>query len=512
MADVEENLQQHSLKADISGGITAGIIALPLALAFGIASGLGASAGLWGAIVLGFFAALFGGTKMQVSGPTGPMSVVSAAIVVHFAGDIGSIMAVFALTGLVQIAFGILGLGKLVRYIPYSVISGFMTGVGFIIIILQLNPMLGSAGVGNTVAAVMAVPSALANINIMALAFAAATLAIVYLTPARLVKIIPPPLLAIMILTPLCAVLNSPVATIGAIPTGFASIAVPVPNGEHFFSILMYAVMLAILGSIDSLLTSLVADSITKTKHNSNRELIGQGIGNALTGFVGGIPGAGATMRTVANIKAGGMGRVSGMTHSLFLLFVVLIFAPVVGYVPLPVLAGILVKVGVDILDYRLLKRLTHIPRQDLAVMLVVFLLTVFVDLIFAVGVGVAVAWLCYRLGVSEQHRHSAITIINDDENTKLVEVTGPMFFANNARVMQQLSLDKHPSELTIDCTQVTFMDISAIYALQDFIDTVDQRVTKINIKVDGDLMTGRALMELEYVLPDNVDDIGTHN
>ncbi|MCR4942480.1 MAG: SulP family inorganic anion transporter [Campylobacter sp.] len=501
-----------NLKGDIIGGLIAGIIALPLALAFGIASGLGATAGLWGAIVLGFFASIFGGTKMQISGPTGPMSVVAAAIAVQFAGDIASIMAVFVMTGLFQILFAFLRLGKLVKFIPYSVISGFMTGVGFIIILLQINPMLGVKSVGSTILAVQSLPQTFANMNYTALAYTLATLAILYLTPKKIAKILPTPLLAILLLTPLSVYMHANIAIIGEIPTGFATFTLPMPKPEYLSLAVMYAAMLAVLGSIDSLLTSLVADSLTKTKHRSNQELFGQGLGNALVGFFGGIPGAGATMRTVANIKAGGLGRLSGATHSIFLLLVVLIFAPIVKYVPLPVLAGILIKVGIDILDYRLLKRLKFIPKKDLVVMFIVFFLTIFVDLIFAVGIGVGLAWVLYQTGVPRKNRKFNINILNDGENEKFVEINGPMYFATNAKILGNLNTKSSQTNLTIDCSKVTFMDISSVYSLQDFIDTVDKNHTKINIIIDDEHLSGNAINELKYILRDNIiekDKIG---
>lgn len=492
-----------SLRGDITGGLTAGIIALPLALAFGITSGLGASAGLWGAIVLGFFAAIFGGTKMQISGPTGPMSVVSAAIVIHFAGDIGTIMSIFVLTGIFQILFGCLRFGRFVKYIPYSVVSGFMTGVGFIIIILQINPMLGSKGVGSTILALESLPQALVNINITELGFALMTIAILYLTPKKIASIIPPALIAILILTPLCAVLNTGITTIGDIPTGFADFHIPNPNFSKILIIILYALMLAVLGSIDSLLTSLVADFITKTKHESNKELIGQGIGNALVGFVGGIPGAGATMRTVANIKAGGIDRISGVTHSIFLLLVVLIFAPVVGYVPLAVLAGVLVKVGIDILDYRLLKQISYVPKQDLIVMILVLLLTVFVNLIFAVGVGVILAFVFYQLKVSKENKKFDIKILDDSKEYKIIAIKGPIYFGTSAKVFEYLTLNTKGVDLIIDCKKATFIDISVIYALEDFINNANK--IKINILVDETMPDTNGLNELKHILKNNL-------
>ncbi|MBE2984947.1 SulP family inorganic anion transporter [Campylobacter sp. RM9344] len=500
-----------NIKGDVTGGLTAGIIALPLALAFGIASGLGASAGLWGALVLGFFAAIFGGTKMQISGPTGPMSVVAAAIVFNFKGDMGSVMAVFVLTGIFQIIFGVLKLGKFVKYIPYSVISGFMSGVGFIIILLQINPMLGSSSVGNTLSAIESIPQAIADINFTAFYFAVATLLILYLTPKKISRILPTPLLAIIVLTPLCMILKADVATIGEIPLGLPKFIVPNADMALMSSILLYALMLAVLGSIDSLLTSLVADSITKSKHSPNKELIGQGIGNAFVGFVGGIPGAGATMRTVANIKAGGEGRISGVVHALFLLFVALVFAPVVAYVPLCVLAGILIKVGIDILDYRLLKRIAFIPRKDATTMAIVFLLTVFVDLIFAVAIGVVLAWLFYSTNIPKRNKKFNITVCEEEE-FKSVKITGPMYFGTSSKIMRNLNRNLNTKHIKIDCRKVTFMDISSVYALEDFIDSVDENATKVSIIIDERSFSGRSLNELKYILRDNIDPTFAEN
>ncbi|WP_169764257.1 SulP family inorganic anion transporter [Campylobacter mucosalis] len=491
-------------KGDITGGLTAGIIALPLALAFGIASGLGASAGVWGAIVLGFFAAVFGGTKMQISGPTGPMTVVSAAIVFKFAGDTSSVMAVFVLAGLFQILFGILRLGKFIKFIPYSVVSGFMNGIGVIIILLQINPLLGLKGIDSTIMAIKTLPESILNFNQNAVILGFLTIVILYLSPKRLSSLVPTPLLALLIITPICFLFKIDVATIGAIPTGFAQFVMPKFDLVNLNSIVTYAFILAVLGTIDSLLTSIVADSITKTKHSSNQELIGQGIGNTLVGFVGGIPGAGATMRTVANIKAGGTGRLSGMTHSMFLLLAVLIFAPIISYVPLAVLAGILIKVGFDILDYRLLRRIKFIPKKDICVMIVVFLLTVFVDLIFAVGVGVVLAWFLYFIRVSKEKKRFDIKILDKDD-AKFVQIIGPMFFANSSKIVQNLTPNKNHKQLTIDCSKATFMDITFVYALEDFIGSVDKNNTKIDVIIDDEIFSGSAINELKHLLRDNI-------
>lgn len=491
------------IKGDICGGITAGVIALPLALAFGIASGLGAGAGVWGAIVLGFFAAVFGGTKMQISGPTGPMSVISAVIVFKFANDINAVMAIFVLAGILQIMFGIFRFGKFIKFIPYSVVSGFMNGVGAIIILLQINPMLGQKSVSNTIGAISEFSNSLLNLNPVSLIITLFTLAILYLSPKRLSSILPPPLMALILITSICVFFNISVDTISHIPTGFPKFVMPVFDIANIVVVVTYALILAVLGSIDSLLTSLVADSLTNTKHNSNKELFGQGVGNALVGFVGGIPGAGATMRTVANIKAGGMGRLSGVTHSLFLLFSVLIFAPIVSYVPLAVLAGILIKVGIDIFDYRMLKRIFYMPKRDVFVMVVVFLITIFIDLIFAVFVGVVLAWLFYRFSLAKQDRKFEIKILDKDD-TKFIKIIGPMFFGNTAKIMQSLSSIGSPKYITIDCSRATFMDISFVYALEHFTHSIDKTKTRVDVLID-EMFNASAINELKHIMGDVV-------
>ncbi|MGB9730806.1 SulP family inorganic anion transporter [Calditerrivibrio nitroreducens] len=334
------------LKGDLFGGITAGIVALPLALAFGVASGMGAKAGLYGAIFLGFFAALLGGTKTQISGPTGPMTVVMASIVTAVKGDVSSVVMIIMLAGIFQIIFGIIKLGSFIRYIPYPVVSGFMSGIGIIIIILQINPALGSPIKGSPILTIASLGSTLSNINLQALFVFIITLLILYLTPKKIGKIIPTPLLALIIVTPIANILNFDIQKIGNIPQGVPSPIIPSIN-LHMISIAFtFSLSLAILGAIDSLLTSLVADSITRTKHDPNRELIGQGVGNALAGLFGGIPGAGATMRTVINVKTGGNSRLSGIIHAIFLFIVLIGAGKYASYIPMALLRVFLSKLG----------------------------------------------------------------------------------------------------------------------------------------------------------------------
>jgi SulP family sulfate permease len=381
-----------SLRGDIYGGVTAAVVALPLSLAFGVASGAGAISGLYGAIAVGFFAAVFGGTRSQVSGPTGPMTVVMASIVTLYSDNLAQAFTIVLLGGALQIVFGLLRVGRYISYTPYSVVSGFMTGIGVIIMLIQTLPFFGLPTAGGPVASIESWSRILAEINFAALALASLSLAIMILWPRPWRTVLPPPLAALIIGT-LAGVFLLPTAPIiGDVPTGLPQIVTPYIDPSRIAGVVQAAIILAILGSIDSLLTSLIADTITRSRHNSDKELVGQGIGNMIAGLIGGLPGAGATMRTVVNIRAGGTTGVSGALHALILFALVLGLAPLAEVVPHAVLAGILIKVGWDIIDWDYLKRARYAPRDKLFVMVVTFLLTVFVDLITAVAVGIILA------------------------------------------------------------------------------------------------------------------------
>ncbi len=462
---------------NIYGGIVAAIIALPLAIAFGIASGLGAQAGIYGAIVLGFFASLLGGTKTQISGPTGPMTVVSASVIAAFADNLAVVFGVFLLAGIFQIVFGVLKLGKFVKFIPYPVISGFMNGIGVIIIILQLSVIFG-ANVQNSIISTFAIlPDAITNINLSAFILSIVTLAILFLTPQALAKKVPPTLIALIILSFAAYLLDMDVMYVSNIPSGLPSITMPSFDITMISFIFTSAITLAILGSIDSLLTSLVADSISKTKHDSNKELIGQGIGNALASFVGGLPGAGATMRTVVNIKSGATSNSSGIIHSVVLVLILIVFAPFAAHIPMPVLGGILIKVGLDILDYKMLKQLKSAPKYDVMVMVTVLFLTVFVDLIVAVGAGVVMASFLIISRLMKQssvdvNMYEKIDSEHDDritnEGIRIVNIKGPFFFGSTSQIIDDVDKIYDVKHVVIDCTYTSFMDISAMYALSD--------------------------------------------
>jgi len=473
----------NSIKNNIFAGVTAAVVALPLALAFGVASGAGAIAGLYGAIILGFFAALFGGTPTQISGPTGPMTVITATAVATFPGELSSVMTVILLAGLMQISFGIVGIGKWIKYIPYPVISGFMSGVGVIIIILQINPFLGVESYGSVIVTVTKFFDTLKETNYDALIVASITLAIMFLTPKKISKIVPSALIALVLVTYFTIFMNYNISTIGEIPMGLPNFILPISfDITKLNTILTLAITLALLGTIDSLLTSVVADSMTKTKHDSKKELIGQGIGNAVCSFFGAIPGAGATMRTVININSGGTSKLSGMIHSITLLIIVLFLAPLASKIPLAVLSGILIKVGFDILDYKFLKIINKVTRQDLLIMITVFLLTIFVDLIMAVGVGITISSIIavYQVSKNTQIKttrsKTTFAIDIDNRDIEVIAIKGSLFFGTASHLDNRLDRIKNSKKVILDCKNVSFLDISAIFTIEEIIEKLKDR------------------------------------
>jgi len=392
----------NNIRGDIYGGLTTAVVALPLALAFGVTSGAGPLAGMYGAILVGFFAAVFGGTPAQVSGPTGPMTVVMTATIMHFAHNPAMAFTIVMLGGVFQILFGLLKFGRYINLVPYPVISGFMSGIGCIIIILQLAPFVGQVAAGGPLKSLLALPELFSHIEMNALILGVVSLSVICFVPQRISRFIPGPLLALVVGTILSVLFLKNVTVIGEIPKGLPSIQVPVFSIDEFAIIIKSSLVLAFLGSIDSLLTSLIADSITRTHHKSDRELIGQGIGNIAAGMFGAIPGAGATMRTVVNVRAGGRTPISGTLHAIILLLMVMGLGGLAEHIPHAVLAGILLKVGFDIIDWSYLRRFRYMPHSSVLIMLTTFALTVLVDLITAVAVGTVMASLLFVKRMSD--------------------------------------------------------------------------------------------------------------
>lgn len=475
-----------NLRGDIYGGITAGVVALPLALAFGEASGAGPIAGLYGAIIVGFFASLFGGTGSQVTGPTGPMVVVFAGVYAALEGNPSLVFTTVVLAGAMQVAFGVFKLGQYIRLVPYPVISGFMSGIGCIIIALQTSRLFGHEPEGSgTIPALVEIPSAVMDPNFVALGIGLMTLIIVFKWPAAWGKIVPAPLAGLIIGTVTSVmVIGAPI--LGDIPTGLPSFIMPSLSQDTLLIVFEAAFILALLGSIDSLLTSLVADNMTRTRHNSNQELIGQGVGNMAAGLFGGIASAGATMRTVINIRTGGKTKISGMLHSVLLLAIVVALAPLASNIPHTVLAAILIKTGWDIIDRAYILKAHRGPRWDLALMLLVLVLTVFVDLITAVMAGVVMASLAFVKQIADEQLKELRDITNDGlsvhfdeeeaelmthshERINIFDFGGPLSFGAAADVGHQVREKSGKlSQVTIlDFAQVPFIDVSAARAVE---------------------------------------------
>ncbi|MFY0712272.1 SulP family inorganic anion transporter [Seonamhaeicola sp. NFXS20] len=592
-----------NIKGDAFGGITAGIVALPLALAFGVSSGLGPSAGLYGAIFISFFAALFGGTSTQISGPTAPMTAVSmvviAGIIAVNDGDVNKampvILSVFLLAGLMQVGLGILGLGKYIRYIPYPVVSGFMTAIGVIILITQILPSLGyypkedeqfveqfkpqaeeiilenilkeEAGEGilvlenfketinraekisdddilresktlagteasGVLGAIKVLPRALKNINWLELALALGTIFIIY-GFKRITKVVPSTLVALIVMSGIAIGFGLNYRPIEEIPSGL-----PIPNLEIFTtfklsSITPYiftALTLALLGAIDSLLTSVVADNMTKTKHKPNKELVGQGIGNSIAAFFGGLPGAGATIRTVVNITSGGKTKLSGMIAGVLLFVILLGLGPIASKIPAAVLAGILVTVGIGVMDYKGLKAIPNLPRDvsigpikfsmEVVIMLTVLILSTFWNLVYAVGIGLVIASLMFmkKIGDLTAERSDVKTLkeeawedeVGFPENLKeevfIKHIKGPLFFGSTSDFQQLATqIPDTAKTVVIRFDRMQYMDQSGLYALEDML--LDLRKKGIDFLFVDLLPQPRYMMERIDIIPDFVPE-----
>lgn len=489
----------RNIKGDIFGGLTAAVIALPMALAFGVASGAGPAAGLYGSVLVGLFAALFGGTPTLISEPTGPMTVVMTAVIANLTAtdpDNGIVMAftVVMLAGLFQISFGLLKLGKYITMMPYNVVSGFMSGIGLILIILQIGPFLGQASPkGGVIGTIENIPELLTNINPIETSLAVLTVVILFYMPTKLKKIVPAPLVALVVGTIISIVFFSDnIRRIGEIPSGLPSLQLPYLTADQLQLMLVDAIVLAMLGCIDALLTSVVADSLTRTQHDSDKELIGQGLGNLASGLFGGIPGAGATMGTVVNINTGARTALSGITRAVILMVVVLGAGSLTAQIPMAVLAGIAFQVGIKIIDWGFLKRAHHISWKSAVIMYAVIGLTVFVDLITAVGIGVFIANILTidRLTQLKSEDVKAITdaddaIILDNDEKELLDraegkillfhLSGPMIFGVSKAISRQHTLLNNYKVLIVDLSEVPHMGVTSALAIENAIqETID--------------------------------------
>lgn len=476
-----------NLRGDLFGGLTAAVVALPLAIAFGVASGAGAVAGLYGAACVGLFAALFGGTPAQISGPTGPMTIVSASIFTTYADNPAVAFTVVMMAGGFQILFGAIRLGRYVNLMPYPVISGFMTGIGVILIIMQVEPLLGYPSPANVVNAITVLPNEILNPNWQAVTIGVISLGICLFTPTTVNRYAPAPLIAVIVAS-LIALVMPEAAVLGVIPTGMPQWQLPAIMFDDLDGMLVSAAVLGALGAIDSLLTSLAADNVTRTFHDSDKELVGQGIGNVIAGMFGGLPGAGATIRTLTNVKAGGRTALSGAVHAIVIFLVVLGLGPVLAFVPLAALAGILIKVGLDVIDWRFLNRMRRAPGIDVTLMAVVLVLTVLIDVITAVATGVVIASLVF-VKESAELQIDSIKALSDPDHAKFLTsdesalfrrcegrllflyLSGLMSFGAAKELNRTIGISDTFDIVLIDLHDVPKVDGSAALALEEIVD-----------------------------------------
>jgi len=514
----------RTLRGDVLGGVTAAVVGLPVALAFGLAAGLGPAAGIYGAIAVGFFAAVFGGTRSLISGPTGSMTVAMAAIVAAHAENIGEAFTIVILAGLIQIMFGLLRIGRFVTYTPYSVISGFMTGVGVIIIVGQSLPFLGAPAVpGGTIATLLNFVDILDHFQISALGIAVVTLAVGLFWPDRFDKYLPSTLVALVVGTLLGVFWLTDAPVIGAVPTDLPAFQLPALSAGGIARAIEPAMVIALVGSVDTLLTGLVADSMTRTRHDPNRELLAQGLGNVITGFIRGLPGSGATPSTVANVRAGGWTFVSGVIAVGILAVMVLLLGQYVALIPNAVLAGILVKVALDTIDWRFVARIHRVQREHLAVMLLTLGLTVFLDLIAAVAVGMIAAAVTSARQFERLELDSVISVpildqiffgngddqrdVNDfTARVGMVALRGAFTVASSGKLIETIGEDIRDHEVVIlNFSDTVHIDDSAALVVEQLIDTaIFQEVECIVMGLSG--MPARNLIALDILkrVPDD--------
>ncbi|RZM80036.1 SulP family inorganic anion transporter [Pseudoalteromonas rubra] len=484
-----------NFKGDLFGGVTTAIISLPLALAFGVASGAGAEAGMWGAILVGLFAALFGGSTSLISEPTGPMTVIMTAVLTTMVSkypEAGPAMAftVVMMAGAFQVLLGTLKLGKYVTLMPYSVVSGFMSGIGVILIILQLAPLLGhQAPPGGVPGTLSAFPELFLNLHFSELFLGILTLAVLFYMPKKYRQYVPAQLVALVVVTLISIVLfdTDSIRRIGEIPSGLPEIVWPTFTPELFTEMVIDALVLGTLGCIDTLLTAVIGDSLTRTEHDSDKELRGQGVANMIAGFFGALPGAGATMGTVVNIQVGARSPLAGIFRALILMAVVFVAGSLTEPIPMAVLAGIAVYVGINILDWSFIQRAHKLSISQMAIMYGVMLLTVFVDLMVAVGLGVFISNIMVIERLSQVQEQHVKAISDADEDVPLSKheralleqakgqllffyLSGPMIFSVSKAITRQHRHIGEYKSMVLDLSDVAMLDVTVSLAIENAI------------------------------------------
>lgn len=490
-----------NLKGDIFGGIISSIVALPQALAFGVATGLGAKAGIWGAIILCFISGGVLSTKsLLISGPTGPCSIIIASFASLYLNDLSAIVTIMLIAAIFQFLIGLTSLPTIVKYIPYPVISGFLNGVGILLIILQLNPILGFDTLSNPIMTIRYIFINHSNINLHALLLALLTLFIIFLIPKRINKYLPSQILALILCTIISIKFGFEVKTISNIPVSFPKIFIPNINITKLTDYIPFALTLAIVGSCESLLTGIVSDSLTKNKNSHKKVILFQSIGNFICAITGSLYGAAATMRTVAAINSNALTRFAAIINSLFLITVLFIFNNFVSQIPLAVLGGILIKIGIDIVDIKLLKVIKYAPKDDLYVLIVVFLMTVFFNLIFAVGIGITLAALLYAKRMADKTNLKFESVYDVDimnfekkierdyqHQIRVVHIQGQFFFGTATQIVSQFDEILGTKYLILNYESDSLLDISAIFALEDIIIRLNNQKIKLMLIIKND-------------------------
>lgn len=478
---------------DSFGALSSAIVALPQLLAFGVVTGFGASAGIWGAVILCLIAGILGTKAPFISGITGPITIVIASMMHALQGDINAVILIIAMAGILQTILAFTSFPTIIKYMPYPVISGFMNGIGIILIIMQLNPLLGLESKSNTIECLQAFISNLQDFNKDALFIGGITLLILFLTPRKLNKVIPSQAIALVACTFLSIKLGLNVDKISEISISLPQFTIPKSNWHDIITYFHYAITLAIILCVESLLTGLVADSLLKTKTTSKRFLCSQGLGNLCCALTGNVPGTAATMRTVAAINSGATTRLATLINPIILLLLLFKFSSFVAEIPLAVLAGILIKIGVDIIDIKLLKVLKFAPKDDFYVLFLVFFLTVFYNLIVAVGAGITLSALLYAKRIADKTKIVERRIIDKDiikmekqiehdfeHKIRIVHIEGQFFFGSATQIISQFDELLGTKYLILDYSSEDILDISAVFALKDIIARLKAQHIKI--------------------------------
>lgn len=476
-------LRLNIFTGDLFGGINSAIIALPQALAFGVATGFGAGAGIWGAIILCLVAGILGTKVPMISGITGPSAIVIASIMHALNKDINAVLIIILMAGIFQMMIALTKWTNVVKYVPYPVISGFMNGVGTIIIIMQINPLLGLKSYSNTIESLEHVLQSFHTMNIEAFLLGLTALIIVFGFPKRWNKYVPSQILALILCTFISIKMGLNVDKISQISISFPKLALPTITLHDTITYFDYGITLAIILTSETLLTGLVCNSITKTQISPRLLVASQGLGNALCGLTGSLPGAAATMRTVAALKTGASTKIAALTSSIVLFILLYKFSGFVAEIPLCVLAAILIKIGSDIIDTKLLKVIKIAPKEDKYVLLVVFILTVFYNLIVAVGAGITLAALLYAKKVADNakvvhkkvqdkdiRKHEKALEINSHHKLRIVHISGQFFFGSATQLISQFDELLGTKYLILSYDSSELLDISAIFAFEDII------------------------------------------